>query len=360
LGLTYVRRRVRFLLAGAAIIVALVLVVPAAAVVAPFWLVSALTAWLARRLEPRATPWTSLVAFEPDVGWKPRPGLDTYYAVDRDDVFRLVTDGDGWPGTVRLDTSEIVVFGDSFAFGFGCDAGATFFGPAARRRIKPIAAPGYNMVQELIWMERLAPALRDRLVAWFVYYGNDLYDNLTPHVGPYRAPFVRERVDPAGWELVTSHVSPRRWTHSVGRRRLHSRVLAALHSPTPLAMRALAACDFLLAEGAAICRRAGARLAVLTIPSPETLDPSGLRRLVASQPHGPPLDPDLPDASLAATCSRLGLPLVVGRRVFGLEHFRADGHWNIHGHRRVAGLLDDLYRQVREGAAAPAGRGRLG
>ena len=35
-------------------------------------------------------------------------------------------------------------------------------------------------------------------------------------------------------------------------------------------------------------------------------------------------------------------------------------HWNIHGHRRVAGLLDDLYRQVREGAAAPAGRGRLG
>ena len=142
----------------------------------------------------------------------------------------------------------------------------------------------------------------------------------------------------------------------MGRRRLHSRVLAALHSPTPLAMRALAACDFLLAEGAAICRRAGARLAVLTIPSPETLDPSGLRRLVASQPDGPPLDPDLPDASLAATCSRLGLPLVVGRRVFGLEHFRADGHWNIHGHRRVAGLLDDLYRQVREDAAAPAGR----
>ncbi|HSE94939.1 MAG TPA: hypothetical protein VLD61_03560 [Methylomirabilota bacterium] len=354
------RRRVRGFLAGAAIIAALVLLAPAVIVVLPFWVVGFLTAWLARRLEPPATPWTSLVAFEPEVGWKPRPGLDTHYAVDGEDIFRLVTDPDGWPGATRLETSEIVVLGDSFAFGFGCDAPVTFFGLATGRRIKPIAAPGYNMVQELLWMERLAPALRDRLVVWFVYYGNDLYDNLTPHVGPYRAPFVRERADRDRWEVVTAHVSPRRWTSSVGRRRLHSRVLAALHSPTPLATRALAASDFLLAEGATICRRAGAQLAILTIPSPETLSPAGLRRLAASQPDGPPLDLELPDARVSATCRRLSLPLVVGRRVFGLEHFRADGHWNPAGHRRVAALLDDLHAQVRRTAPVPATQGSLG
>jgi hypothetical protein len=355
-----VRRRIRGLLAGAAIGAALVLLVPAVLVLLPFWAVSVLTRWLARRLEPRAAPWTSLVAFAPEVGWRPRPGLATHYAVDREDVFRLVTDEDGWPGPVSLAASEIVVFGDSFAFGFACDAGATFFGRAAGPRIKPIAAPGYNMVQELIWMERLAPALRDRLVVWFVYYGNDLYDNLTPHVGPYRAPFVREWGGPDRWEIVTAHVSPRRWTASVGRRRLHSRVLAALHSPTPLATRAMAAVDFLLAEGAATCRRAGAHLAVLTIPSPETLSPAGLGRLAASQPDGPLLDLELPDARVSAACRRLGLPLVVGRRVFGREHFRPDGHWNPDGHRRVADLLGRLHAEVRGPVPVSVLRERLG
>jgi hypothetical protein len=85
----------------------------------------------------------------------------------------------------------------------------------ASPRIKAIGANGYNMVQELLWMRRYAPQLAGKLVVWFVYHGNDLFDNLQPNVFQYRTPFVRERHDGRGWEVVTEHVRRSPWVATV-------------------------------------------------------------------------------------------------------------------------------------------------
>ena len=71
-------------------------------------------------------PWTEIMTFDQQLGWRPRPDLDAHYLADRDDVFRVVTDHEGWPGTRSLDESAVVVIGDSFAFGYGVDAGKSF------------------------------------------------------------------------------------------------------------------------------------------------------------------------------------------------------------------------------------------
>ena len=58
-------------------------------------------------------------------------------------------------------------------------------------------------------MQRYAPQLQGKLVVWFIYFGNDLYDNLAPDMYGYRTPFVREAN--GAWEMVTHHISPDKW-----------------------------------------------------------------------------------------------------------------------------------------------------
>jgi hypothetical protein len=141
-----------------------------------------------RIIEPRFLNWGQLIEFDKAFGWKSRPRIDAYHLAD--DVFHFTTGDDGWRGRRRLDESEIVVFGDSFAWGYGIDDEHHFAQLAEPLRVKTIGTMGYNMAHSLMWMERLSADLFDRLIVWFIYYGNDLYDKLTPHMRQYRAPFV--------------------------------------------------------------------------------------------------------------------------------------------------------------------------
>ena len=68
-------------------------------------------------------------------------------------------------------------------------------------------------------LEQLAPKLRGRLVVWFIYCGNDFYDNLAPDLHGYRRPFVREARPDGGWEIVTDHVRSEPWPISPRSRR---------------------------------------------------------------------------------------------------------------------------------------------
>src|SRR3990172_7833003 len=157
-------------------LVAALLLAPAV----PFVVVAILTRSLSRFLERRAVTWQELLEFAPTVGWRPKPNLNTYARADK--VFQLTTDTEGWRGQRSIGESEVIVFGDSFAFGYGVDDKAFFANIKSKVRIKAIGANGYNMVQALQWMERLSSQLKGKLVVWFIFVGNDLYDNLQPNL----------------------------------------------------------------------------------------------------------------------------------------------------------------------------------
>jgi hypothetical protein len=152
-----------------------------------------------------------------------------------------------------------------------------FSQPNGNIRIKAIGAPGYNMVQEILLMNALSSQLRGKLVVWFIYFGNDLYENLQPNFYRYRMPFVREINGTGDWEIVTSHVSPANW-RSRFERDYYAR-LAEICSPTFLAQRVYSACEYLIGKGLEICNRADARLVVMTIPDITLISKNQTKRL---------------------------------------------------------------------------------
>jgi hypothetical protein len=285
-----------------------------------------------------------LITFDPAIGWKPKENLDTHYLAERDDIFHIRTNFEGWPGKLSLDESQIVVFGDSFAFGYGIDTKASFAEIHPHLSIKAIAAPGYTMVQELLLMRQLSSQLHGRLVVWFIYLENDLYDNLMPNLRHYRAPFVRSPNAQSTWEIVTSHLSPRKWDHAPPRRPYHS-FLAQLCTPCPLSQHAYAACRFLIEEGHHACSQAGAQLVVMTIPDLRQLSQRGREYLSSLGVDAELYDANFPDQQIAEICRQSGVPFIAAKDYLSAQDYKAHEkiHWNERGHRRVAKILSCLH-----------------
>lgn len=327
-------------------VVGLALALPVFVLMSPFLGVSWLTRFLGRRFEPLALPWQRLIEFDPEFGWKPRANLRAQHLAD--DGYWSTTDGQGWRGKTSLAESEIVVFGDSFAWGYGMDDEHVFCNLLTQPRIKPVGVNGYNMVQESLWMQRYASQLRGKLVVWLIYHGNDLYDNLSPDMQGYRTPFVRQLNGTGDWEIVATHLRPERWPIGGPHRRngsYYHEKLAELCSPTYLAQRAYSACEFLLREGQELCRRNGAGLAVVTIPDLTQFDPQ-VQFLRTRRPDLQSIDPDYPDRMIREMCGRLGLPFEACKQHMDASHFKADDcHWNRKGHRQMADLLAAIYRR---------------
>src|SRR4051812_5063145 len=185
----------RVLLAIVAMVPCLVLLAPVAVVVLPLLAIAASARAIGRALEARHVPWSDLMQFDPQLGWKPRPQLDARYLAEGDDVFHVETDADGWPGHRTIAESDVVAIGDSFAFGYGVDTAQSFAARSTPCRVKAIGAPGYSMVHGVLLMEQLAERLHGKLIVWLVYLENDLQDNLAPEMRQYRAPFVRRAAD---------------------------------------------------------------------------------------------------------------------------------------------------------------------
>jgi hypothetical protein len=303
---------------------------------------------IGRRLEPVSVDWSQLIEFDGTLGWKPRSNMDCHYLAFQDDVFRIVTDGEGWPGRRSLDESDVVAIGDSFAFGYGIDSNRGFAELDPKLRVKAIGAPGYSMVQPVLLMEQLGQRLRGKLVVWLAYLENDLQDNLVPEMRNYRAPFAR--LDPlhGGWTIVGRHLAPGKWEVSnLDARRLFSKFCV----PGPLADRAYSACDYLIGRAARACHEAGAHLVMITIPHPMQLTKSGKAALAALSGAPGAYDADLPERRIAESCRRHGVPMIVGQQHLSRgDYKRREGiHWNHLGHRRMADLLGRVYESLRSG-----------
>jgi hypothetical protein len=320
-----------------------VVLLPIVALALAIRIIPATVRLLARLLEPRYVPWTGLMRYDPVLGWKPNSDLDTYYLADRDDVFRVVTDAEGWPGTRPLDDCDVIALGDSFAFGYGADPEQMFSALNPALTVKGVGAPGYSMVHAVRLLDQLGRRLNGKLVVWLIYLENDLQDNLAPNMRQYRAPFMRLTAD-GGWEIVSEHISPEPWRCSyTNRTRLD--MLAEFCVPGPIADRAFSASASLLGRAHALCVNNGAELAVVSLPHRILLHADGHAQLAAMTATPAAFDATLPDRRLAETCNRLGVAFVAGRDVFRYgDYKRHEGvHWNAQGHRRMAELLQRIY-----------------
>ncbi len=338
---------VRTCIATITVLVGLILVTPVLLLGLPFWAVSFLTRSLFPLCQPTIIRWPQMFRYDPTLGWTTKANLNCHCLEDRDDVFHVMTDEYGWPKTASLADSELVVFGDSYAFGYGVDHKSAFFRLNPNLPIKSIGVPGYNLVQEFLLMKQLSPQLSGKLIVWFIYLGNDLYDNLSPEMSGYRTPFLRQSNGRSNWEIVTSHLSPAKWSCSLGRmRQNHNSVTAQLHSPSSLlSQRAYLACEYLLEQATALMHRLGSKLLVMTIPIPIAVDQTQLTRLASHNAAWQSFDPDYPDRKIRDICTKLQIPFVPLRSHLTIRDYNhQDDHWNETGHQRVAQLLWDFYR----------------
>jgi hypothetical protein len=339
---------VRLLLAPVALIVLLVLLLPVFIVVGLLLLFASAVRRLANILEPDHVPWSDIMAFDSVLGWKPRSGLDTHYLATGDDVFHVVTDEEGWSGTRSVEESRVVVVGDSFAFGYGVNPGRSFADLDPSLPIKGIGAPGYSLVQGVLLMEQLAPRLAGKLVVWFICLENDLQDSVMPWTWRYRMPFARVSPRTGAWEIVGDHVRPTPWQSPDASWR---RILPHLFVPGPLADRVFAGCDYLIGRGAEACRQAGAHLVVVTIPDPVQLTDHGRATVATLSGRPDACDVNLPDHSIAESCARYGVPLVIGKDHLSVRDYKSREalHWNEQGHRRMADVLGRVYESFKSG-----------
>jgi hypothetical protein len=339
----------RLAVAIAAAIVCLVLLIPVFVLVGTLYLFVSCVRALARIFEPQFVSWAELMMFDSVLGWKPRPNLDAHYLAARDDVFHIVTDEDGWPGSHSLEESAVAVIGDSFAFGYGVDYGRSYAQLQGPLRIKSLGAPGYSMVHGVVLMERLAQRLAGKLVVWFVCLENDLDDNLAPAMWHYRSPFAKRTIN--GWEIETRHVTSQPWQCSEWGR---TRLLPHLCVPGPIPERVYGATDYLVGRAAAACAKVGAHLVLLTVPDPTQLTPAGRAALAARSGQPELFDENAPDRRLAESCQRFGVTFVAGKDHLSYrEYKRVEGlHWNERGHRLMSVVIGHLYESFQSGAFA--------
>jgi len=337
----------RLVLAAMSALVGLLLVFPLVVAGLLFWTVGALTRAIAHLLEPRFALWDELIEFDQRFGWKPRPNLNSHHLAD--DVFYMTTDAQGWRGEhTTISESQLIVLGDSFAWGYGVDDKNFFAHLNPDLRIKAIGAVGYNMVQELLWLQTLSAQVKGKLVVWFIYLGNDLYENLVPDLRGYRMPFVREANGAGDWEIAASHVNPTKWPssdHAGPYGRNYYAKLAELCAPTFLSRRAYAACEFLIRKGIGICNSVSAQMAVVTIPEQAQLTKTGIDILLSHRRDKHSFNPDYSDNQIRAICKKLGIPCVALKDHLSARDYKErDCHWNGNGHRHVAQVLSSLHR----------------
>ena len=344
----------RFLATFVASLLGLVLVLPALLIALPLWGFSASVQAIAARQARRSVPWEELIEFEPEIGWKPRPNLRSSYADKNGDRCTAQTDDEGWPGARQIEESDVVVFGDSFAFGYGVDARDAYHSQGRPGcRIKSVGCPGYNMVQSLLWMRRYADRLRGKSLVWFICMENDLAENLKPYnSASHTTPFLHTRKGTDDWEMFAEHVRPKPG-HQRESGISNVILFAYLCTPCPYSDRVYTAARYLIQEAKILCQSQAAHLAIFSIPYKKQLTEPGLRELRGHLRTPEAFDPEYPDKRLSWICGELGVPFIAGTAHLTITHYKErDGHWNQQGNRKVAEIIESYYRDVRSSSIA--------
>jgi hypothetical protein len=339
---------IRFIFALIAFLFTIILTIPIFIITLPFWFVKA-TMWIFTRIfTPKAGEWSDILEYDETVGWKPKPNVNTYYRDLSEQHCHIITGPDGWPGTNTFEDADVIVFGDSFAYGFGIDYDKSYARQLKEPRIKPIGAPGYNMAQAVLLMEQYKEKLRGKVIVWFICLENDLYDNIKPYNSSYnRIPYVCRRNGSDSWGIVRDHIDRGHW-FVPNRRREYFAAFAQFCTQSPLANYAYTAAEYLIKEGQKIARSVNAHLVVFTIPQREQLNEAGIRRLISYLPkNNNNFNPDYPDARLNTICNTLNVPFIAGKSFLESSDYLAlDPHWNLKGNKKVAQNISDIFNNL--------------
>ena len=332
-------------------ILAYLLILPVLFILVPIWIFSSLVNSVNALLgmgdfSPWSyTPWEGIVRFEPEIGWVPRANLDTMYLERTGDICSVKTDSEGWPGEPSIEESDVVAFGDSFAFGYGVDSDRAYYSLVKGCKVKPIAVPGYNMVQALMLMRRYSDRLKGKTIVWFICTENDLIENVKaylPKIG-YRTPYIRNIGRSDDWEVVSEHVKEERWLF--GEERANNKQLfAKLCSPTNYAERIYSATKFLIQEAKKLCDEAECRMVIFAIPFKDSLSQSGRRNLRKLLADVTSFDTNIPVNKIHDICDQVSVPYISGVSELTLNDYKVrDGHWNVNGNRKVAKMIGEYH-----------------
>lgn len=335
---------VRTILAFFSACIGLVLTIPFLVIGLPFWLIAFGTRRLSQIFARNRVSWRDVVEFDSEIGWKIKGNLDCYCDCGITS-FHIRTDSQGYRTDSPISESDVVVMGDSYAFGYGVDNDRAYFsGRNTVLKIKPIGAPGYNMVQELLLMRKFAQSLQGKQIVWFICFGNDLYDNIFPNMENYRAPFLSFSKESCQWNIVTSHVGPQSWPYNFESSFREKEKWFGNFVDGEFSEKVYGACDFLISEGLDLCNKINARLAILTVPMSHQIANSRSWKRKASRIGKVELfDPSLPDRRIGAICDKLSIPHIAAAQYINPDDLiPVDGHWNNKGHRKIAKTLEDL------------------
>jgi hypothetical protein len=338
---------IRTILSVIMMIAGLVFIIPVLVIVLPIWLFVSLCKLINHRLVSSNTIWQQIIQFAPDIGWKPIGGLsNTYYSDPSGDIGSITTGADGWPGQISIAESDIVVFGDSFAFGYGSLYENAYYNQAENLRIKPVASPGYNMVQPVQLMKEYRDQLKGKLVLWFICLENDLAENIRmDNSVHYTAPFISKNGERNNWDIITSHVQSMKWLYS--EKKSHNSLrYAKLSTDSTYSERIFEASEFLIKEAKGICQSTGAALMILTIPDKRQLTQNGIGEFTRRLNRDDSYNVDLPDRKINEICMKLDIPLIKGKEHLTINDYKIrDGHWNKKGNQKIARLIEEFYHK---------------
>lgn len=331
-------------------LIGIVLCLPILVLVLPFLMVRIFTNAVIKINTKNYLRWADLIEYNPNIGWKAKAKLNTRHMVD--DVFTLTTDNKGWRGKNSIENSEILVFGDSFAWGYGIDDKNYFGNLDSELRIKAIGTVGYNMVQEFLCMQELAGKLDGKEIIWLIYHGNDLLDNICPDMSGYRTPFLRKDGHSDKWEITTSHIKPDRWPLTPVRRLNgwhYMEALGELCGPSYLSERAYDASRYMIEKVSDYCIEENAKLTIISLCDKNQLEASGQEKLKNYRKKIGGLDTfdeNYPDKKIGTICKELNIPFVAISQHMNYRHYKEDdGHWNEKGHKKFAELITQVTYQ---------------
>lgn len=330
------RSFVRNALAFVGLVASAILSVPVILIQMPFWLVAWATRTVSVLLARHTSEWFEIIEPDDQLGWRLRPNMRVRVRDSVGQPFLVSTDAEGWRAPGTIDDAELVVIGDSFAFGHAMDDKGFFPALIDQYAVKAVGAPGYSMVHMLLLTRRMQQRLRDKHVVWLVYEGNDLDDSLKPEMDGYRVPFVRR--NEKEWLVEDRHVDDRRWR--IPSPLLAHEALVEISLPTFHSKRAHEVSAYLVAEGRDCCRAVNARFSVALVPDISDLSEWRIKQALATRPDSHLYEPERPERMLSGVCRELGVDyLSLREHLSAADYWPADVHWNRTGHARVARAL---------------------
>jgi hypothetical protein len=160
----------------------------------------------------------------PNLHWSGRPSsdLEEKYLLPRTLATPITFTYDRWGyrNTTDMERASIVLIGDSFVEGWYVSDEQTVASRLAHRLAQCVAnlgVAGYGPMQEVRVLKGDALGKKPKVIAWFFFEGNDLYDDHS---------FERFLAAPQHWELEANNWQRRsftinaarwirRWTHSI-------------------------------------------------------------------------------------------------------------------------------------------------